>query len=128
MERFLGDRTADEYRLHMNVIKEITESWHNGGISTATKRAQIAAENARFYDGGQLGATGSALTSEPRMVDEAAFLLSDSSGVPLEAAQAALHTRRRASIRAANSDSIEEARELMEEGRRGYAEILATAR
>jgi len=128
MERYLGDRTADEYRLHMNLIKEITDAWHNGDIGTDTKRARIAEENARFYDGGQLGATGAAITSAPRMVDEIAYTVADGSGVPLEAVRAALHARRLASIRASKADSVEHARALTAEGEQGYREILATAR
>ena len=128
MERYLGDRTGEEYRAHMDLIKSITDDWHNGKIGTREKRARIAAENAAFYNGQQLGAAGGAITSEPRMTDEIAHVIADGSGVPMEAISAALRARRRASIRAANADSVEEARRLSDEGLDAYTEILATAR
>lgn len=127
-ERFLGDRTADEYRAHMNLIKDITDRWHRGEISVTTKRAQIAEENSRFYDGGQLGTTGSAITSEPRITDEISYVLSEGSGAPIEQVRYALHLRKTANARADNAETDAEARELREEGRRAYAEIMRGSR
>jgi hypothetical protein len=127
MERYLGDRTAGEYRAHMNAIKQILDDWNNGDIGTATKRSRIAAENARFYDGGQLGTSGSALTSEPRVPDDIAYIIADGSGLPLEAVQAALDTRRRGSLRAASAATLDEAREAIADGEYGYGMIIKTA-
>lgn len=128
MERYLGDRTAEEYRTHMDTIKAIVDSWQRGDIGVASKRAQIAAENQRFYNTGQLNGTGLAITSEPRLTDEVAHLIADSNGIPLEAARAALHARRSANMRAANAGSIEEAVAEMTQGKHGYDMIMATAR
>lgn len=128
MERYLGDRTADEYRSHMNLIKDITDSWHRGEISVTQKRARIAEENSRFYDGGQLGSTGSAITSEPRLTDEISYVLSEGSGAPIEQVRYALHLRQKANARANSAESVEEAREHIAEGQRLYAEAMGRAR
>jgi len=93
MERYLGDRTAGEYRAHMTAIKTITDAWHNGEIAVEAKRKAIAAENARFYDG-QLGAAGACLTSEPRIYDDIAFVISDATGQPLPVVRHILARRR----------------------------------
>src|SRR5437762_14316246 len=107
---YLGDRTGDEYRAHMVKIHEIVRRWHEGELTTAATRRQIAAENQRFYCGQQL-----AISQEPRIHDNIASIMAES-GVPFEAAAAALDARRRANRRAESAESVEDARAEIEGG------------
>jgi len=70
MERFNETRTTSEYQAHCAQIARLVALWQRGEISVAVKRASIALENAQYY-----GTTGTALTSEPQVIDEVAYVL-----------------------------------------------------
>ena len=122
--------TEDQYRDHMARISAIRRDWADGSISTGGKRHRIAAENKIYYRGSfKSPVTGEVITSPPRWHDEIASILADTAGVPLEAARAALDVRRRAGYHAAAyADSLAEARQILQSGATGYAQLLAQGR
>jgi len=120
--------TDEPYSEHLARIRAIVTAWHKGEIGVVTKRAKIAEENARFYDEGTRGATGSDLTRAPAVRDEVLHVLVERSGVPVEAASAALAAGRDGAWRANHADDLNSAREALREGWNGYEQIMRSAR
>lgn len=128
MERYGEGRTSDEFRAHMNEIRDITERWQRGEISLSAKRAHIAMLNSAFHGPGHKGESGQVITDEPLIPDEIAYALADGMGLPLEAATRALAARRAANRRAAFARTEEESRRAIAEGQESYEAILRAAR
>lgn len=129
MTQRAGDtRSTSEHEQHLERISRIVSDWRNGIISVASKRGQIADENARYYGTSTRGETGSDITSSPRVMDEVLFSLADRMLVPTEAAGAALAALRDAGRRSAEAGDLEQAKRILAEGRRAYQEILRASR
>ena len=119
---------SDEFREHQRVIARIVDDWRRGQIDVSQKRVAIAAENMRYY-GQPIKSpnTGEPLGKAPRRGDPSIAVLSDATGIIFEAAAAALEARRKANVRAANCDSVEEARRIRADGLASYHAIMDAA-
>lgn len=121
--------TDDQYHDHIRRINNIIAAWRKDEYGTARKRKLIAEENKAYYRGDcKSPVTGESLTRAPRGPDPVP-VLADAAGVPEEAMAAALGVRRRAGWEAAHSDApLEEIREILASGLRGYHDILRAGR
>ncbi len=121
--------SSDEYREHIRRIAVIVDYWRRGGITVSQKRAQNASENASYYGGNiRSPVTGEPLCVPPKRGDPSVSILADAHGVPFEAMAAALTARRQSNYTAANVDTMDEAKEILNSGQEAYCAILKAAR
>ncbi len=121
--------SSDEYLDHMRRIARIIDDWRRGQITVSQKRASVAAENMAYYGGPiKSPTTGEPLCAPPKRGDPSIAVLADATGIPFEAAAAALACWRRGNFEAANASTLAESREMAQSGYEGYRSILKAAR
>jgi hypothetical protein len=108
--------TQDQYDDHMQRVDQIKRDFIGGRITVTEKRRRIADENKAYYRDESI--------RPPKVRDEIAGVIADATGVPVETARMALNARRHAYAQAADSDSVEDARKLIQFGTENYTHHL----
>ena len=108
--------TQDQYDDHMARIDAIRRDFTSGSITVSEKRRRIAAENSAYYHDTSI--------RPPKVRDEIAGVIADATGVSVDKARMALNARRHAYAQAADSETVEDARKLIQFGTENYTHHL----
>ena len=108
--------TQDQYDDHMQRIDQVKREFMSGDITATEKRLRIAAENSAYYHDSSI--------RPPKVRDEIAGVIADATGVSVDRARMALNARRHAYAQAADSESVEDARKLIQFGTENYTHHL----
>ena len=108
--------TQDQYDDHMARIDQIKRGFMSGDITASDKRRRIAEENKAYYRDDSI--------RPPKVRDEISGIIADATGVPLDKARMALNARRHAYAQAADSETVGDARKLIQFGTENYTHHL----